>query len=279
VDAVRDELATVRCARCREELDYAEDWYDTPGESERGALEHHITSRHAENPVEVREQYLRDISAIPNRFRYPPSRPTEEPAATVWNEAAAWYRDCICESNLILYGGTGVGKTTLAARIALRLIQDAAGHKLQWASITYWLHVGDFARRARRLLATGKSAELAEILDRGQQADCLVLDDLGSERPTEFVRDLVADLIEYRYDSNYGSTVVTTNYTPDELAARLGGDDPMIGDRLVGRLCEDAFQLHFQGRDRRLPDPEPPADAGDREADVVDGAGNLEDAA
>ena len=68
------------------------------------------------------------------------------------------------------------------------------------------------------------------------------------------MRDLVADLIEYRYDHNSGSIVATTNYTPDELAVRLGANDPIIGDRLVGRLTEDAFQIHYEGRDRRLPE-------------------------
>jgi DNA replication protein DnaC len=209
VDAMSDELRSVRCPGCYERLEYAaEDWHETPAGSERHCLEWHIKNKHddADDAAVVRWEYLTEVSALPRRFLHPAQRPTEEPAATVWNEAAAWYRDCLGDSNLILYGGTGVGKSTLAARMLLRSIEDEANNKLVFASIPYWLHVGDFARRARRLLATGRSAELAEILDRAQQADYLFLDDLGSERPTEFVRDLVADPVEHRYDhTSYGA--------------------------------------------------------------------------
>jgi DNA replication protein DnaC len=256
VDAVSDDVVSFRCPACRAELDFPADWRATPGESERAGLEWHIEHKHADKAADVRRRYLLDASALPSRFWNPARRPTDELGAAVWKEAALWYQDCFGDSNLILYGGTGVGKSTLAARMLLQRISLDVDDELTWVSVSYWLHVGDFARRARRLLATGKSAELAEILDRAQHADYLFLDDLGSERPTEFVRDLIADVIEYRYDHSYGSIVVTTNYTPDELAARLGGDDPMIGDRLVGRLCEGAFQLHYAGPDRRLPDIE-----------------------
>lgn len=248
------ELAVLRCPLCRRELEYAADWYDTPLKSERAMLESHVAHRHADKVSEARRRYLLDVSAIPSRLRQPVPTPVDEPAASVWREAGEWWRDCRGEGNLLLYGPTGVGKTSLAARILLRAVKDEASSELIWAAVPYWLHVGDFARRAKRLLATGKHAEFAEIIERAQTADYLFADDLGAERPSEFVRDLLADLIEYRYDHDYGSIVATSNYSPDQLAARLGGDDPVIGDRLIGRLVENAEQLHYPGRDRRLPD-------------------------
>jgi hypothetical protein len=37
----------------------------------------------------------------------------------------------------------------------------------------------------------------------------------------------------------------------------LAGDDPVVGDRLVGRLCEGAEQIRFGGPDRRVPVEKP----------------------
>ena len=77
----------------------------------------------------------------------------------------------------------------------------------------------------------------------------LALDDLGAERPTDFARDELATLVEHRYMQ--GLPTIVTSYPPSKLAARLGHDDPEVGQRLVSRLTDDAVQIRFIGPDRR----------------------------
>ena len=45
---------------------------------------------------------------------------------------------------------------------------------------------------------------------------------------------------------------VTTNYAPSELAYRLAGhDDPVVGQRLVSRLLQNAAVIHLDRGDLR----------------------------
>lgn len=78
----------------------------------------------------------------------------------------------------------------------------------------------------------------------------LFLDDLGAERPTDWALDELATLIEWRYQREL-PTCSTSNYSPSELAKRLGHDDVVVGQRIVSRLTDDAVALRVDGSDRR----------------------------
>jgi hypothetical protein len=45
--------------------------------------------------------------------------------------------------------------------------------------------------------------------------------------------------------------VVTTNYAPAALAARLGHDDPVVGQRIVSRLVDGALRINLDRADLR----------------------------
>ena len=79
----------------------------------------------------------------------------------------------------------------------------------------------------------------------------LVVDDVGSERPTDFARAELLELVDFRH-LNKLPTWYTSNYEPDDLAARLGHDEPIIGSRIVSRMVARAQQFRLTSTDRRV---------------------------
>jgi DNA replication protein DnaC len=145
--------------------------------------------------------------------------------------------------NLVIFGDVGVGKSTLAFAAAVAAIEES---KLGWSRKVRWVAVRPLLAAVRASFNGGPAPDI----DLGPETDVLVLDDLGAERATEWTRDWLANVIEQRYDHGQ-CTIVTTNYPPSRLAARLGGGDVVIGQRLVSRLVDDAVVLELRGADRR----------------------------
>lgn len=141
--------------------------------------------------------------------------------------------------NLLFYGKIGSGKTGLA-----------------WAVIRHLIEHGVEAKHVnfRSLLEAMK-----DCMDRHEpirnalrvgQVPVLVLDDLGSETPTKWAREQLLGIVDYRYEHKL-PTIFVSNYDPDDLAKRLGHDDPIIGQRIVSRMTEGAIQHRFRADDRR----------------------------
>ena len=79
-----------------------------------------------------------------------------------------------------------------------------------------------------------KSELLRPLID----ADLLVLDELGSQKPSPFVHDVLYYVINSRYNDER-TTLFTTNFT-DDLAER-------IGERLRSRLYEMTSTVQLGG--------------------------------
>lgn len=146
--------------------------------------------------------------------------------------------------NLVLDGAVGAGKTGLAWLIVRDLItgEPSVG--------ALFLNFRDLLWEIRASFDSG-DAEGSLLARRAQSVSVLALDDLGAERPTPWACEQLATLIDKRYENRL-PTVVTSNYSPAELAKRLGKDDPVIGRRVVSRLTEGATVVRFSNGDRRL---------------------------
>lgn len=77
-----------------------------------------------------------------------------------------------------------------------------------------------------------------------------VLDDLGKEVPTDWVRSKLFQIVNRRYNDRK-ATVVTSQYRPDQFVARMGarGRDDAVAIR--SRLAEMCYLVEMEGRDRR----------------------------
>ena len=133
---------------------------------------------------------------------------------------------------LLYHGPVGTGKTFLAACIANDVI--AQGYRVRLTS---------FARVADEIF---KAENKAEYIDHLCRYDLLILDDLGVERKTEYMQEMVYKIVNARYVAG-APVIVTTNLTPDELTKTAD-----IGyTRTYDRLLEKCLPIKVDGPSRR----------------------------
>jgi DNA replication protein DnaC len=158
--------------------------------------------------------------AIPSRYRHARLDDLEGELA----EAKQWDG----ESNVLLLGNVGSGKTHAAVALA-RMIHESGG------SVMF--------RSALALIDELKPGGAEGAQERALVVDLLLLDDLGYERHTDFAADRVSRVITDRYDQER-PTIVTSNLSPEALEAE-------VGPRLWSRLFHGALRLRVAGQDRR----------------------------
>lgn len=72
----------------------------------------------------------------------------------------------------------------------------------------------------------------------------LFIDDLGAEKVTEWVEEVIYLVINSRYENNY-PIIITSNYPLSGIAER-------VGDRVASRIKEMCHIVKLEGEDRRL---------------------------
>lgn len=72
----------------------------------------------------------------------------------------------------------------------------------------------------------------------------IIIDDLGVEKASEWVKETFYRIINKRYDEVL-PTIITSNLSLDELADRLG-------DRVASRITESCDIIKLEGDDRRI---------------------------
>lgn len=123
---------------------------------------------------------------------------------------------------LILAGETGTGKTHLAAAIANARFD--LGDAVLFAVVPDFLDHLRASYDQRRRQGGGNDLDdvvgYDELFRRCRNADLLVLDDIGTESPTEWAREKLFQIVNHRVVTGL-PTVVTTNQRPDRIDPRL----------------------------------------------------------
>ena len=138
--------------------------------------------------------------------------------------------------NLLLSGGTGLGKTFLSACIA-RVVSENG------FSVVYDTAASVFSRFEDAKFRRDDGG--SEDADRCMKCDLLILDDLGTEMTTAFVQSALYQIINGRLMEKR-ATIISTNLAPEDIGSRYG---QAVRSRLEGEY----EILPFFGEDiRRL---------------------------
>jgi DNA replication protein DnaC len=123
---------------------------------------------------------------------------------------------------LVFLGGYGCGKTHLAAAIA--------NYRAKLGDPPLFIMVPDLLDHLRATFSPHSSVAFDRRFDEIRTAPLLVLDDLGTQSMTPWVREKLYQLFNYRYNREL-PTVITTADSLEEM-------DPRIRSRLLdGKLC------------------------------------------
>lgn len=135
---------------------------------------------------------------------------------------------------LLIYGPNGTGKTHLAIAAFRRILGELGieGRFINYQALLRMI-------KSSYDQPFGRSERTVEY-DSLETSELLLLDDLGSNRVTDWVQDTITDLIAQRYD-NQRPMIVTTNYSPEKGATQtdsFGYLGDQIGERATSRLRE-----------------------------------------
>ncbi|HEV2275119.1 MAG TPA: ATP-binding protein [Acidobacteriaceae bacterium] len=164
---------------------------------------------------------------------------------------------------LLLTGNMGVGKTHLAVGILQALILERGVRGL-------FCDYRELLKRIQESYNPRVATTELQILAPVFEAEVLVLDELGAQKPTDWVWDTVALLLNTRYNDKR-TTLITTNYPNlPAAAARAERERPRaaasqdteramreeslgdrIGERMRSRLSEMCVEVEMRGEDLR----------------------------
>lgn len=139
--------------------------------------------------------------------------------------------------NILLMGGTGLGKTHLSSAVARRVIER--GFDVYYTGAQGM--ISDFEReRFGNSSTAGGGADVSRYFN----CDLLIIDDLGTEVSNQFTVSCLFNVINTRLNLRR-STMISTNLNPRELVTRYT-------DRIASRILGEFRPLQFKGTDVRL---------------------------
>lgn len=147
---------------------------------------------------------------------------------------------------LYLAGSFGVGKTYLLAAVANQLAADGFSTTL--------VHFPSFAVEMKNAIAQNG---VAEKLDALKKSPVLMIDDIGADAMSAWVRDDVLGVIlEYRMQEEL-PTFFSSNFSMEQLEkehlriSTRGDDEPLKAQRLMQRIRFLAREITMIGANRR----------------------------
>ena len=161
--------------------------------------------------------------------------------------AAHWILAPKNRRGVFFFGRRGTGKTKLAAIIANA--KAKAGCPVLFSSVP------DLMADIRSSFDTGMTSETVRAV---KETPCLVLDDLGSEKMSEWVGEQLFCIVNHRYNQNL-QTIVTSNYSPKEILKHMATRDQkgniiddMQAQRILSRIYGMCERVEIKGTDWRM---------------------------
>lgn len=162
--------------------------------------------------------------------------PGTETALEYCKTYAASFADYGCDS-LLIWGPYGNGKSHLAA---------AAAHAVQTSGKTVVFQtMPELLERIRQTFNDRQNKETErDIMYALQNCDLLVLDDIGAEKVSDWVQDVLFRIVDGRYRQKK-PILYTTNLKPSELKDK-------VGPRIYDRIAETSIPVENKGTSFRM---------------------------
>lgn len=216
--------------------------------------------------LELRARRLLRNASIPKRYEhcilgsfdlFPGADPSLSSAYMMARKFVAEYPVTTEGRGLLLVGSVGVGKTHLAIGILQALILEKGVPGL-------FCDYRELLKRIQQSYNPQVATTELQILAPVFEAEVLLLDELGAQKPTDWVWDTVALILNTRYNDKR-TTLITTNYPNRSEARRLRSDGApdgrramqeetlgdRIGERMRSRLAEMCVEVEMRGEDFR----------------------------
>lgn len=132
--------------------------------------------------------------------------------------------------NYFIYGECGTGKTFLATLLMRSLaLEGIASHFTTTSTLFY--NLNPFQSE------TSESKRTRQFY---QNIKCLVIDDIGVEKPSQFTNSVLFDIINHRYNEEL-QTVFTSNFDIVKLQKRWGDYEGLRIGRRITEMCKPIF--------------------------------------
>lgn len=118
------------------------------------------------------------------------------------------------KENYYLWGKAGIGKT----HAAVAVLRQVPGARV--------VRMGQISREIR----AAKDPDAEELLLTRYSTVPLLLDDLMSEKATEFLQNTLFEIMDRRWQDKRGGLIITANMSIDKLGA-------LVGDRTASRIA------------------------------------------
>lgn len=147
---------------------------------------------------------------------------------------------------LYLQGSFGVGKTYLLGAIA----NELADHGVQTTLL-------NFSSLATEMKAAIGSNSVVDKVDAIKKAEILMLDDIGAESLSPWIRDDVLGVIlQYRMQEQlptfFSSNLSMAQLEKEHLSATSKGEEPLKAKRIMERVRYLSKEIKMVGKNRRL---------------------------
>ncbi len=206
----------------------------------KGARPCSCRDRRESNPFEKVRVPKRYLGCHFNSYTPDAAHPSQKEAQKFAMQFAGEYP--AVDRGLLFMGPVGVGKTHLAVSILKGLTERGFG--------CLFYEFGSLLKEIQDSYNPKTQSSELGVLTPVLTAEVLVLDELGAAKPTDWVRDTMAYVINTRYNDNR-FTIFTTNYLDERANDREETLEDRIGVRLRSRLYEMCKTVRLTGTDHR----------------------------
>ena len=151
------------------------------------------------------------------------------------------YKHIMSGRDVCACSGTGTGKTAWACKIMSYYFRKIA-FKSGLENEGLYIFLPTFLEDLRSFY-DNPDPDFAEEIQMVKSCKLLIIDDIGAEKPSEWVRERLLSFINARV-SNGLSTIYTSNLSLEEL-------DNKMGQRVSSRIKGSTKEIQLSGSDRR----------------------------